>query len=773
MKKIYLLFIFCNFQSLYAQEIFIQNQITKSPIKNVAVFSTNKIRSAISDNFGKCNLNIFNKGDTLNFQHIAYIPVKTSISQISRGGVFYLTPKNTLLDEVLLRTNRKSSFQKSSQILSINRKKIIQTQSANTGDLLQKSVGINIQKSQVGGGSPNLRGMEANRILLVLDGIKMNNMIYRSGHLQNIMTVDPFILNKIGIANGLSSVAYGSGALGGAILIETIKPLKSDSSDFFFSQQIESASDAVIGHFHAKYGKNKFYFLSGLTFKSFGNSKMGKTRLHSYQNWGNEAVATNGNEQLFTAYKQADFIHKTDITLSKEMLLSLNTQYSYSSDINRFDMLNDDIKYSDWYYGPQKRFMQILAIKTDNSHFLFDNSTLTFSFQNIEESRHKSSWNSSVFTRRFEKVSIYDLIFDFEKTLVEFTLNYGIEGRKENLHSTAYRQNGNFGKKVYATTRYPDGGSGSDDFSFYSLLSKSISYNLSLSGGLRYSANKLNAIFNDTSAYHLPFNNITLNNSSFSSSINIKYTPKNWSFISSISNSFRNPNMDDIGKVFSKNDKWVVVPNSKLTPEKALTIDGEIRKFINDQLEFKLLLFQTLLVDAIERRDVVFNGADSLVYDGVMMKTQSNQNIGKAKISGISFSLLYNITKRIRFSSIGNYTKGETAKNLPLAHIPPFNVNTFLEYNITKNKSLVFYVFYNAWKKKADFDIAGVDNLDEATLDGTPSWTTFNLKYLHKIDDSVSFSVAIENISDIHYKTFASGISANGRNLILSLQSNF
>ena len=82
-------------------------------------------------------------------------------------------------------------------------------------------------------------------------------------------------------------------------------------------------------------------------------------------------------------------------------------------------------------------------------------------------------------------------------------------------------------------------------------------------------------------------------------------------------------------------------------------------------------------------------------------------------------------------------------------------------------------MFFNAWKKKEDFDIAGVDNLDEATLDGTPSWITFNLKYLHKIDNSVGFSVSIENIFDIHYKTFASGISANGRNLILSLQSNF
>ena len=44
---------------------------------------------------------------------------------------------------------------------------------------------------------------------------------------------------------------------------------------------------------------------------------------------------------------------------------------------------------------------------------------------------------------------------------------------------------------------------------------------------------------------------------------------------------------------------------------------------------------------------------------------------------------------------------------------------------------------------------------------------------IHKIDESISFSVALENILDVHYKTFASGISANGRNLILSLYSNF
>ena len=67
----------------------------------------------------------------------------------------------------------------------------------------------------------------------------------------------------------------------------------------------------------------------------------------------------------------------------------------------------------------------------------------------------------------------------------------------------------------------------------------------------------------------------------------------------------------------------------------------------------------------------------------------------------------------------------------------------------------------------------GIDNLEEATIDGAPMWYTLNLHYSNKIDNMLSFGFGIQNIMDTHYKTFASGISASGRNLILSLQSNF
>ena len=61
------------------------------------------------------------------------------------------------------------------------------------GELLKQSIGIHVQESQSGGGSPNFRGMEANRLLVILDGIALNNAIYRSGHVQSSNIINSFL----------------------------------------------------------------------------------------------------------------------------------------------------------------------------------------------------------------------------------------------------------------------------------------------------------------------------------------------------------------------------------------------------------------------------------------------------------------------------------------------------------------------------------------------------------------------------------------------------
>ena len=120
----------------------------------------------------------------------------------------------------------------------------------------------------------------------------------------------------------------------------------------------------------------------------------------------------------------------------------------------------------------------------------------------------------------------------------------------------------------------------------------------------------------------------------------------------------------------------------------------------------------------------------------------------------------------------GSFVRGVSDDSLPLSHVPPFSLRGEINYLIGKSSKLSIYSNYNGWKKSEYFDLNGVDNLEEATDDGIPSWHTINLLFSKKFKTLV-FSIACENILDIHYKTFGSGISANGRNFILNLQKNW
>ena len=92
----------------------------------------------------------------------------------------------------------------------------------------------------MGGGSPNLRGFEANKVLIVVDGIRLNNAIFRSGHLQNVITIDPSIIDRTEIMFGPSSVMYGSDALGGVMHFYTQNPELSSTGEPLFKVNLAS-----------------------------------------------------------------------------------------------------------------------------------------------------------------------------------------------------------------------------------------------------------------------------------------------------------------------------------------------------------------------------------------------------------------------------------------------------------------------------------------------------------------------------------------------------
>ena len=762
MKPLLYFFILTFSKVALSQNIVVLDSITGAPIDNVNVFSEKF--GTTSNKSGQIDLDSFGPYDTLSFSHISYNVISIIKSKLN-SDVILLSPKSNLLPDITLNDEKKIAISENMPVFTINTKEISYLPQS-TSDLLSNESSIVVQESQSGGGSPNYRGMEANRLLLVVDGSQLNNAIYRSGHIQSASTINPFFLQSVKLISGPASVIYGNGAMGGGIIFKTLSPFGSNSLDFL--QQYESSSNTSATSLAKYYNINNVYSVSAFSIKSTGNLKMGGDRKHGYSDWGNEHHIINDGRQLYTSFDQVDLLHKSVVINQNNNYIVFNTQYSRSSDVYRFDKMNDVKenlpKYKSWYYGPQVRFFKKISYNGDNKKLLFDNFKSFISFQNIKESRHFQKQNDTYLNNRYENVKVYDLNIDFNKTTKVFDLIYGMGARYQNVNSTA-NLTSNY-QVLYNTTRYPDDGSQVSDFFAYSQVKIAPIKKLDLSIGMRWNSQKLMCNFNNLD---FDLNNIKTSNSSFIKSILLSYKPINHTILScSYYDGFRNPNVDDIGKVFSKDGENVVVPNADLEPEYAQNIELSL-VYVKKPFDIKIQVFKSFLNNAISREFGLLNGLDSLLYDGEIMRVQTNQNIESATIEGISVSGCVYMSNNFKLSSIYNFLRGEKNTNEPLAHIPPENFVLSLEYRLEKHQ-LELFMKYNGWKNTDDYDLSGVDNLDEATSDGNPSWSTVNCIYNYNLNKSTSIMLGVKNIFDQHYKTFASGISASGRNVVLSIR---
>ena len=162
-----------------AQEITIKDILSQKPVEGVSISSNTNNTGVISNNKGISKLDSFKRNDTLLIQHLAYQNLSITKKDIQNNSIFLVLKTHTL-DNVEINDSKLNHFKETSIFTKINAIKIANVQSAQTSDLLEKTMGLSIQKSQNGGGSPNLRGMEANRLLIIIDGIALNNTIFRS-----------------------------------------------------------------------------------------------------------------------------------------------------------------------------------------------------------------------------------------------------------------------------------------------------------------------------------------------------------------------------------------------------------------------------------------------------------------------------------------------------------------------------------------------------------------------------------------------------------------
>jgi hemoglobin/transferrin/lactoferrin receptor protein len=187
-------------------------------------------------------------------------------------------------------------------------------------------------------------------------------------------------------------------------------------------------------------------------------------------------------------------------------------------------------------------------------------------------------------------------------------------------------------------------------------------------------------------------------------------------------------------------------------------------------------VFYTFFRNAITLAPFRLNGKDSIRYNGNMVHVVANQNVNRAYLFGANAALTIDITNALRFHSTINYTygrlKNKDKTEVPLDHIPPVYGRTALSFTHARIQAEL-YALYNGWKKIEDYNPSGEDNVQYATPEGMPSWTTFNLKTTIPLGRLVSVQLGVENLLDRAYRYFASGFSAPGRNFIFALRSSF
>ncbi len=791
-----------------AQHSFIIVDEKDNALIGVEIFSADYSISGVSDDRGVIELPEHDPGTQLTVRYLGYEEQKVTAQSIfNSGGILQLQPSDMLLEEiVLIGRNELSKEALPYRIESISKEKLQSTSPQTSADALSHHGNVFVQKSQLGGGSPVIRGFEANKVLLVIDGVRLNNAIYRNGHLQNAITVDQAILESVDVIFGPNSLSYGSDALGGVVLFKSRLPkLQFQDDENLVTEgnyyvRYSSANQEKTGHIDFNLGGKKLASLTSLTFSDFSDLRTGSNRTDEFPDFGKrlEYIETidgedivrqndDPNLQIGTGYNQFDVLQKFLYQPDDKFQLVANFQFSTSTDVPRYDQLIDrsdgQLRFAEWNYGPQQRLLASFKFKFLEPTGFYDKAIFITSFQNIHEDRISRRVGQSNRSSQIEEVFTQGITADFTKKLSDqYDLFYGANLQHDFVQSMAFDEDiltGEIDENVL--TRYPSAGSDMTIYGAYAQMHYATKNNLGhLNIGLRASGTSLFFRYLDTDPIAWPtsfVDGLSSNNSSLIWSIgwSQRYT-QGLKWRSLVSTAFRSPNIDDIAKIRLKADE-VTFPNPSLEPERSINAEYSVGYELNEgKAEIGVTGFFTELRNAIVRLPFEdLDGNTTFISQQDTFFISANVNAEKARIFGVSVNLRSELTSFLELNGGFNWTRGRVVEDQngkrPLAHIPPVYGNVTARYKLD-NLSLTGAWRFNASKDIDDFG-GSADNPEFATPVGSLGYSTLNFYANYAFTSFLQLSFGLENIADKHYRPFASGVSAPGRNAIFTLKGNF
>lgn len=665
-----------------------------------------------------------------------------AFSQVQDSLIFSDT---ILLDDIVVVGRRTATnLKEMPEAISVLNKESMESFSPmNLPDAMHAMPGVFMQKTNNGGGSPFVRGLTGYHTLILVDGIRLNNAIFRSGPNQYLNTVDPLMIEQIEVLRGPGSVQYGTDAIGGTI------DLRSD--------QLKYASEGIRvgGKLYGKWMSHEME-KTGHAQLELSSQKVAVRAGISRKKFGNIVAGGDVGEQDFTSYDEYSVDGLAGVRLTPSQTLTVAWQHHKQNDVQLYHKLISG-EYTTYSFDPQKRDLVYLRHEYARGDGWISGFRTTLSMHQSDEIRKKQRAGSTDFFNEHDRVDSYGLTTElFMRSLQNWSSVSGLEFYYDRVGSHTVKTDLLTGQETVQRGLYPDG-SYMANGSLFTLHTLKFG-NLSLNSGLRYNHFVLgltDEVFGD----------LTIKPDALVGGVGASYALFSNTEISfNIQRAFRAPNINDVSS-FGIADFRYEVPNFDLAPEKSLNKELGIK---TDQKLFSgaLFLYHNALKDLMVNVKSTYQGQDSI--DGVQV--YARENAGKAYIQGVEGEFSLRPARLLSVHSFLVYTYGQNVTgNEPLRRIPPLNGLVGIHLHPVKNLD-----FITEWQFAVKQDRLSSGDQDDPRIPdgGTPSWNVFNLRVSYQVA-GFRINAGLLNLFDKAYRTHGSGVDEVGRSVYLSLMYSF
>ena len=627
--------------------------------------------------------------------------------------------------------------------------------------------GVMVQETAHGQGSPYIRGFTGLRNVLLVDGIRLNNSVFREGPNQYWNTVDALSLERVEILKGPSSVLYGSDAIGGAVQALTpsaLPPVRSPAPG-------EPAAVApVYGRLLYRYAdaeaSNTLRAETGLSlWDGLGGLRLGGT----FRDFGDLEGGRDTGEQPNTGYDELDGDVKLERLVGETSRLTLAHQRVRQDDVPRTHRTIYAVPFEGTTVGSdrkrdldQNRDLTYLQLAGGAPGEAIEGYRLSLSWHAQEESRHRIRGSGARERQGFE-VGTLGLLAEATTSSSFGRLTFGLDYYRDEVDS-------------FSTTN-PVQGPVADDAT-YDLLGLYLQdrielrddLELTLGARLNYAAADADRVSDPVSG-----NPIDVDEDWTALVGSARFLHRlgdgAWSLFGGVSQGFRAPNLSDLTRFDSARTNEFEVPAPGLDPEEFLTFELGV-KTEREQLAAQASFFYTDIEDQIVRFPT---GNTNAAGEFEITK----DNVGDGYVFGVELGASYDFLPE--WSVFGNATfldgRVETYPSSAAVvdeEYPDRLMPLTAQLGLRWERADTWAEFMTVVADDAD-RLSTRDKGDTSRIPpgGTPGYEVLHLRAGRRLGEHAHLRLGIENVFDEDYRVHGSGQNMPGRNLIGALEISF